>query len=204
MLVKPSGAKFLNKRKSVRIKKYHGRSCNSRVVTMTIKTTSQVASNINLVTIKSDMPRRGAVRNLFNTTVDRDELQQQAKQMERDSNAALKEFEIDSVIGVIGNPSEDQARKLKRLPICLESDDDDDDSDVEPTRNTSTGDLSSTDDAASSGDQLTSRSSTSKISDLKLIQHTQSQTKGQKTLKGKKLKTLPILNFQLISFYFYF
>ena len=52
----------------------------------TLKTTSSCSINVKSNAISSDMPsfkRTGAVKNLFNTTVDRDELQQQLKSIER-------------------------------------------------------------------------------------------------------------------------
>lgn len=52
----------------------------------TLKTTSSCSINTKSNAISSDMPnfkRTGAVKNLFGTTVDREELQQQLKSLER-------------------------------------------------------------------------------------------------------------------------
>jgi hypothetical protein len=160
---------------------------------MTIKTLLQT-SDINIETRRSDMQKRGAVRNLFNTTVDRDELQKQTAQMENESLQSLRNYKFHSIIGVIHSAKEDQARKLKRLPRCLESDDDSDEE--EPQRIVRTiRELPENDDddeeasSSSSGDQdQPTRSSTSKkSSDLKLIASSKLPLpKGQKTLKGEK------------------
>lgn len=157
---------------------------------MTIKTLLQ-ASDIKIETRKSDMIKRGAVRNLFNTTVDRDELRNQTAQMENESLQTLQSYKLDSIIGVIDSANEDQARRLKRLPRCLERDDDSEsEEEIEaPLRD---------DEASYSGDQeQPTRSSTSKKStDLKLIASSRiSLPRGQKTLKGEK----NILKFQIIA-----
>lgn len=152
---------------------------------MTIKTLLQT-SDINIETRRSDMIKRGAVRNLFNTTVDRDELQKQTAQMENESLRSLKSYELDSIIGVIQSANEDQARKLKRLPRCLESDDDSDDEEVErPQRILQLPEEAS---SSSTDQEQPSRSSTSKkSSDLKLIASSRLPLpRGQKTLKGEK------------------
>jgi hypothetical protein len=166
---------------------------------MTIKTLLQT-SDINIETRRSDMQKRGAVRNLFNTTVDRDELQKQTAQLENESLQSLRNYKFHSIIGVIHSAKEDQARKLKRLPRCLESDDDSDE-DEEPQRIVRTiRELPENDDdeeaSSSSGDQdQPTRSSTSKkSSDLKLIASSKLPLpKGQKTLKGenRNSKTSP-------------
>lgn len=143
---------------------------------MTIKTITQISSNLK-VSRKSDMQKRGAVRNLFNTEVDRAELQQQLTQLENENNQTLQSFKIDSVIGVIDSASEDQTRKLKRLPICLESESDDDSGDEPPaTREVFPDDIP----AAAASQQPSS----SKKSEVKLIQQRIPLAKGQKTLKG--------------------
>jgi len=52
----------------------------------TLKTTPSCSLNVKSNAISSDMPafkRNGAKKNLFNTTVDREELQQQLKTIER-------------------------------------------------------------------------------------------------------------------------
>lgn len=52
----------------------------------TLKTTSSCSINVKSNAISSDMPaikRTGAVKNLFNTTVDREELKQQLKSLDR-------------------------------------------------------------------------------------------------------------------------
>lgn len=146
---------------------------------MTIKTIYKT-SNISIEeNKKSDMQKRGAVRNLFNTTVDRDELQRLSDQAEKESYKILQNYKCDSIIGVIPSASLDQARKHKRLPRCLESDSDDSD---QAQKIIVKRETSCSDEASSSGDQQPSRSSTSKIPDLKLIA-TSALPKGQKTLK---------------------
>lgn len=162
---------------------------------MTIKTLLQT-SEIKTESRRSDMIKRGAVRNLFNTTVDRDELQKQTAQLENESLHSLESYKFDSIIGVIQSANEDQARKLKRLPRCLESDDDSDDEDEQPPRIVRTqpdeaSDASASEASSSSSnqEQPTQSSTSKKSSDLKLIASSQLPLpKGQKTLKGEKIE----------------
>lgn len=151
---------------------------------MTIKTLLQTSDITNIVTRRSDMQKRGAVRNLFNTTVDREELQRQAAQLESESLQTLERYKVDSIIDVIQSANVDQARRLKRSPMSLESDDES--SDEEPQR--IVRQLSENDEASSEPTQ----SSTSKKSvDLKLISPSLiSLPKGQKTLKGETTITI--------------
>ncbi|CRK89462.1 CLUMA_CG003203, isoform A [Clunio marinus] len=136
---------------------------------MTIKTLLQT-TNINNITAISDMQKRKVKRNLFNTTVDRDELQRQLGQLENESLRTLQSFECDSVIGVINSASEDQARKHKRWP-------------EQEGNHDLQGSLlirdHSTDTEASSSSNQTAQSSTSKKTTSKLIQ---ALPKGQRTL----------------------
>lgn len=132
------------------------------------------------------MQKRTVRKNLFGTTVDRAELQQQIAQLESESNLTLESFKIDSVIGVIDSANNDQARKLKRLPSCLDSETDDEFQGIDVSREISTdndsGDDSqkntkSTDAAPSTSTQPTS----SKKSEVgKYV-----KAKGQKTIKGE-------------------
>lgn len=180
---------------------------------MTIKTISQ-SSNTNIVVKQSDMQKRGAVRNLFGTTVDRDELQKQLAQSENESYQTLQQYHCDSIIGVIQRDDEDQARKLKRLPQCLESDDESDDESqtCEPTREHPSNDEAiasndeasasndeaptsndeaptSNDEASTSGDQSAS-SSSNKTDTANIPQRIPpSLPRGQRTLKGELVIT---------------
>lgn len=151
---------------------------------MTIKTLLQ-KSDTNIETSrKSDMQKRGAVRNLFGTTVDRDELQKQTAQMNSESMRTLRQYEIESVIGVIESANEDQARRLKKIPRLFDFDRSS--GDEEPPR--IIRERIDSDGASSSADQdQPSLSSTSKkSSDLKLIATTRIPLpRGQKTLKGE-------------------
>ncbi|KAG5673805.1 hypothetical protein PVAND_003822 [Polypedilum vanderplanki] len=93
---------------------------------MTIKTLKATTASCNSssnTNIKSNlisdiMPskRGGAVRNLFNTSVDRKELEQQLKVVERASNRALGNYKYESKISEIRRDDADQMRKLKYLP----------------------------------------------------------------------------------------
>lgn len=152
---------------------------------MTIKTLLKL-SDTNIETIRrSDMQKRGAVRNLFNTTVDRDELQKQRAQLENESLQTLQSYKLDSIIGVIPSAN-DQARKLK-FARFFEPDEASGDEEEPPRM---IRDSIDSDGASSSADQeqpsLTSTSK--KSSDLKLIASAQkSLPRGQKTLKGEKI-----------------
>ena len=129
------------------------------------------------------MQKRGAVRNLFNTTVDRDELQKQSAQLENESLATLQSYRLDSIIGVIESANDDQARKPKKSPRFY----DDGSDDEEPTRITRAR-IESDGAESSSADQEKPSLSTSskKSSDLKLIASTRIPLpRGQKTLKGE-------------------
>lgn len=161
---------------------------------MTVKTLTQT-SEINIETRKSDMIKRGAVRNLFNTTVDRDELQKQTAQLENESLHSLQSYKVDSVIGVIQSANQDQAGKFKRTVRCLESDDDSDE-DEEPQRvvrtqpdeasDTSVSEASSSS-STTNQDQPTQSSTSEKSSDLRLIASSQlSLPRAKKTITGEK------------------
>lgn len=146
---------------------------------MTIKTLLQTSEITNIVTRRSDMQKRGAVKNLFNTTVDREELQKQAAQLESESLQKLERYKVDSIIDVIHSANEDQARRMKRSPMSLESDDES--SDEDPSR--IVRHLFENDKASS---EPTQSSSSKKSADLKLIAPLLIPLpKGQKTLKGE-------------------
>lgn len=136
------------------------------------------------------MQKLGAVkRNLFNTTVDRDELQKHAEQLDREGRQALRSYKRDSIIGVIHSATEDQPRKLKRLRSRLESSSDDE-SDDGSQRAVTTTELPSNDEASSSGDH-SAQGSASKNANLELV------PKGQKTIKRKPFsQSHPNLNAQ--------
>jgi hypothetical protein len=68
---------------------------------MTIKTLTGAALSSSLSTNhKSEMPikRSGAARNLFNTTVDRDELNKQLKTVAKVNQKALNNYKADGII----------------------------------------------------------------------------------------------------------
>lgn len=156
---------------------------------MTVKNLPQRSSqSVSLNISRSDMPKRGAVRNLFNATVDREELQMQINQLERESSRQLKSYKVDSIIGVIDSAREDQGRKLKRAPSCLDTSDDDDESDDQPQR-TATTDRelpeSSSDNSSPASPSPPAPSTSSKKSDHKVAQpRSLPLAKGQKTIKG--------------------
>lgn len=156
---------------------------------MTIRTIPQ-ASSISLENRSSDMQKRTVRKNLFGTTVDRAELQQQIGELESESNRTLEKFKIDSVIGFIDKASDDQPRSMKRPLNCIDSDTDDTDDEsqgIDLSRQISADNDSDDDsqpnakidEAASASTQPTS----SKKSEVKLVQ--QLKTKGQKTIKGE-------------------
>lgn len=130
------------------------------------------------------MQKLGAVRkNLFNTTVDRDELQKHAEQLDNEGRQALRSYKCDSIIGVIQSATEDQARKLKRLPSrLLDSSSDDESDDGSQRAITTTTEFPSNDEASSSGDHST-QASASKKANLELVQLQIPLPKGQKTIK---------------------
>lgn len=134
------------------------------------------------------MQKLGAVRkNLFNTTVDRDELQKHAEQLDNEGRRALRSYKYDSIIGVIESATEDHARKLKRLPSCLESSSNDESDDgSQRAITTTTTEFPSNDEASSSGDHSTQASASKKAS-LELVQQQKPLPKGQKTIKRETL-----------------
>lgn len=158
---------------------------------MTVKNLPQISSQpVSLNISRSDMQKRGAVRNLFNATVDREELQNQISQLERANDRQLKSYKLNSIIGVIDSAREDQGRRLKRLPSRLDTsdDDDDDDSDHQPQR-TATNDRQlpeSYSDNSAPASPAPAPSTSSKKSDHKVAQPRQSipLAKGQTTIKG--------------------
>lgn len=143
---------------------------------MTIKTLHK-ASNLTLEASKSDMQKRGAVRNLFGTTVDRGELQEQLKQLNNENNRALGEYKIESIISENYQP-----RKLKRyIESDIESDSSSKDDDDEPESVTPSSEPVSSDEPSSSSPQTSS----SKKAVVKLVQQRIPLPRGQKTLKGE-------------------
>lgn len=144
---------------------------------MTVKTI-QPASNLTIKASRSDMQKRGAVKNLFGTTVDRVELQEQLKQLNNESNQALERYDLESVIGVIDSANY-QPRKLKR---CIESDDSSSEDEEEPQRILPPSEPLSSDEPSSSS---SSQTSSSKKPDVKLVQQRIPLPRGQKTLKGE-------------------
>lgn len=137
------------------------------------------------------MQKRGAVRNLFNTTVDRDELQKQAAQLENESLATLQSYRLDSIIGVIESANDDQARKPKKSPRYDEGSDDEEPIRITRARIESDGAESSSADQ----EQPSLSTSSKKSSDLKLIASTRIPLpRGQKTLKGEIIYFLLIFD----------
>lgn len=130
------------------------------------------------------MQKRGAVRNLFGVSVDRDELQNNLKQMELAELAKLEDFQDISVIGIIDRSSEDQARKHKRLPRCLESSDDESDEDSQSFHPRNQAPISS-DIASPSSSSTQPTSVSSKKATINLVQQSRIP-KGQKTIKGMR------------------
>lgn len=148
---------------------------------MTVKTIKQ-ASNLEIKASRSDMQKRGVVRNLFNTTVDQVELQEQMKQLDNESNQALEKYEFDSFIGVIDS-AKYQPRKLKR---CIESDDSSSEDEEEPQRISPPSEPPSSDEPSSSSSSQTSSSKKPDVKpDVKLVQQRIPLPRGQKTLKGE-------------------
>lgn len=152
---------------------------------MTVKNLPQRSSqSVSLNISRSDMQKRGAVRNLFNATVDREELQMQINQLERESNRQLKSYKVNSIIGVIDEAREDQGRK--RLQSCLDSSDDD--SDDQPQRTATTDRQlpeSSSDNSSPASPSSAAPSTSSKKSDPKGAQpRSLPLAKGQTTIKG--------------------
>lgn len=153
---------------------------------MTVKNLPQRSSqSVSLNTSRSDMQKRGAVRNLFNATVDREELQSQINQLERENSRQLKSYKLDSIIGVIDEAREDQGRK--RLQSCLDSSDDD--SDDQPQRTATTDrklpESSSDNSSPASPSSSAAPSTSSKKSDHKVAQpRSLPLAKGQTTIKG--------------------
>ena len=169
---------------------------------MTIKTVHHQASSLIIKISKSDMQKRGAVKNLFGTTVDRHELRQQLDRINDENNQTLQNYKVESIISVIGHSANNRPRK-KRSPISLESEDE---SDGKPQKKASTRQPISNDDEPSSSSSPPPSSSSSatplqtssmKKSDVKLIQQKVPLPKGQKTLKGKK----PTKHFRKLSSY---
>ena len=158
---------------------------------MTIKTLLQI-SDISVETSrKSDMQKRGAVRNLFNSTVDRDELQKQAAQLENESLATLQSYRLDSIIGVIESANDGQARKPKKSPWYDEGSDDEEPARITRARIESDGAESSSADQ----EQPSLSTSSKKSSDLKLIASTRIPLpRGQKTLKGETIYFLLVFD----------
>lgn len=164
---------------------------------MTIKNLLQRSVQSESLNIsRSDMQKRGAVRNLFNATVDREELQMQIRQMERDNSRQLKSYKVDSIIGVIDSVREDQGRKFKRVSSCLDSSDDD--SDDQPQRTTTTErelpESSSDNSSPASPPTSTSSSSAAPSTSSKKPDHKTTQprsiplAKGQTSIKGNACK----------------
>jgi hypothetical protein len=153
---------------------------------MTIKTVLQISEQ-SIKTISSDMTKRRAVRkNLFGTTVDREELRRQLEQLEGESNVSLQSYKCESVLGLIERSSEDieasKSGKLKRLQFSEPSDSDEgSDSSESVADEASSASTSSTHSIAPTS---TKASSSDKPSNVHLVQNPP-LSKGQKTIKGK-------------------
>lgn len=151
---------------------------------MTIKTLSQAKSNISLIEKrKSDMQKRGAVRNLFNTTVDRGELQQQLKQMEAENKLTLQSYKFESVIGLIDRPEKPApSRKIFTIdspPTSWSP------SSPAPSPSREDFTIDSPPTSSSSSSPTPSPTVSSKKSDVKLVQQIKPLPKGQRIIKGK-------------------
>lgn len=183
---------------------------------MTIKTAPKVSQLNTIVTTDfASMPRRGAKRNLFNTQVDRQELQSQLQQLESENLLTLESYKRDSIIDVIDLSSDDQIRKLKRLPIRSRYDDSGDISgdDLEPLPRPHTLPLSqeprSNPAINSNEDTLkripaTNTVTSKKLPDQKIIcSGTKPKLpKGQKTIKGRLfIRLAKYVHSEIIQFF---
>lgn len=150
---------------------------------MTIYTVHQ-AFSLSIKANTSDMQKRDAVKNLFGTTVDREELRQQLEQLNYENSQTLQNYEVESLIGVIGNSANNRPRK-KKSPRNLESEDESDEKSprIILTRGAHLKDEPSSSSSSSSNTPL--HTSSLMKSDVKLIQQKVPLPKGQKTLKGE-------------------
>lgn len=171
---------------------------------MTIKTVLQ-ASNASTTTDYSDMTKRRAVRkNLFGTTVDRDELNRQLRQLDEESNRALQSYQCDSVLGLIDRSDRDweasKSGKLKRLSLPGSSFVD---SESDESARDEASSSSSSSSASSSSPQPSSAnpSSSTKYSNIPHIQPNMTLTSGQKTIKGEEPSNPPMRYRKLTNFF---
>lgn len=152
---------------------------------MTIRTVHQAFSS-KIKAKTSDMQKRGAVRNCFGTTVNRDELQQQLQQLENENNQTLQNYRIIGVIGSSASYLPPRKKRFVRGPGTEDESDDNPPSTV-PARQDISSDEPSSSPSSSSSIPTPLQTSSTKKSDVKLIQQNVPLPKGnkqQKTLKG--------------------
>lgn len=152
---------------------------------MTIRTVHQAFSS-KIKAKTSDMQKRGAVRNCFGTTVNRDELQQQLQQLENENNQTLQNYRIIGVIGSSASYLPPRKKRFVRGPGTEDESDDNPPSTV-PARQDISSDEPSSSPSSSSSVPTPLQTSSTKKSDVKLIQQNVPLPKGnkqQKTLKG--------------------
>jgi len=149
---------------------------------MTIRTVHQALSS-KLKAKTSDMQKRGAVRNCFGTTVNRDELQQQLQQLENENNETLQNYRIIGVIGPSASYLPPHKKRFVSGPGTEDESDDNPPSIVPARQDISSDEPSSSPSSPSIPTPL--QTSSTKKSDVKLIQKVPlpKGNKQQKTLK---------------------
>lgn len=147
---------------------------------MTIKTELLLQSENNIN--KSDMQKRGAVRNLFGKP-DQKELQRLVKQQEDENKSILNGLEIVSTIGYFENPKNQAAKRLYK-PQPVQSDESDDEYFVPTltTLNSNEGEASSS--TASSAEDLSHQSSSSNST-------TTEEDKNSFKIESRRINSLP-------------
>jgi hypothetical protein len=154
---------------------------------MTIKTVLKL-TNARITTTPSDMTKHSAVKkNLFGTTVDREELQQQLRQLSDESNQNIDRYRVEGVLGYIERSESDKeaskSGKLKRLPLAGDSDDDSDSD--ESARDEASSSSSSTPPPPATSSPLPTSSNQISSGKSNSAQRTHRLPRGQTTIKGK-------------------
>jgi len=152
---------------------------------MTIKTVHQAFSS-KIKAKTSDMQKRGAVRNCFGTTVNRDELQQQLQQLENENNQTLQNYRIIGVIGSSASYLPPRKKRFVRGPGTEDESDDNPPSIVPAKQDISSDEPSSSPSSSSSSIPKPLQTSSTKKLDVKLIQQTVPLPKGKKQQKTLK------------------
>jgi len=150
---------------------------------MTIRTVHQAFSS-KIKAKTSDMQKRGAVRNCFGTTVNRDELQQQLQQLENENNQTLENYRIIGVIGSSASYLPPRKKRFVRGP-GTEDESDDNPPSIVPARQDISSDEPSSSPSSSSSIPTPLQTSSTKKLDVKLIQ-TVPLPKGKKQQKTLK------------------